>query len=196
MSEKAFESLAAALTNPLSRNPQGPGENVVPLNLTGQAAPANPPAQAPAKRLDPPSSSHPDWSSTVQLIHEAHEAMRISDERVEELEAYLNDVIAQAQDEVSHLTKRAEAAERRAAAAERQAQEAEARAQDAENWLMHLHEVVVRSFGPILKNQPAAANASPRPSPPPAKAPLLRKTFSAMGSGTSERRSDYNPPVK
>jgi hypothetical protein len=132
----------------------------------------------------------------VQLIHEAHEAMRISDERVEELEAYLNDVIAQAQDEVSQLTKRAEAAERRAAAAERQAQEAEARAQDAENWLMHLHEVVVRSFGPILKNQPAAANAPPRPgsAPTPAKAPLLRKTFSATPPAAPERRSEYSPP--
>ncbi len=87
-------------------------------------------------------ASHRDWSATEHLIHEAREAMRISDYRVSELEDQLAQVIAEAREAVSKAVRRAEAAERQLAASE-------TRAIEAETWLHRIHDHLVRSFGSL-----------------------------------------------
>lgn len=75
-----------------------------------------------------------DWSSALDLIHEATAAIRISEERSSELEAELQRTVVQALERAKFL-------EAQIAVAENRAMLAEQRASDAEEWLARLHEV-------------------------------------------------------
>lgn len=80
-----------------------------------------------------------DWSSALDLIHEATAAIRISEERQSELEEELQRTLSQA-------VERARFLEAQVAAAESRAELAEKRASDAEDWLARLHDAVVEGF--------------------------------------------------
>ncbi|NEU10624.1 hypothetical protein G3T14_00585 [Methylobacterium sp. BTF04] len=80
-----------------------------------------------------------DWSSALDLIHEATAAIRISEERQSELEEELRRTVVQA-------VERARFLEAQVAAAENRADLAEKRASDAEEWLGRLHDAVVDGF--------------------------------------------------
>ena len=80
-----------------------------------------------------------NWSSTLDLIHEATTAIRISEERAAELEIELKRTVAQA-------IERERLLEQKVAATEARAELAESRASDAEEWLARLHDAVVTGF--------------------------------------------------
>ena len=80
-----------------------------------------------------------DWSASLDLIHEATEAIRISEERSSELEQELERTAARA-------LERAETLEAQLAAAQNRAELAERRAAEAEEWLARLHDAVVAGF--------------------------------------------------
>lgn len=87
-----------------------------------------------------------DWSSALDLIREATEAINISEERVIDLEAQLQQVTTNASEEMRELNVKILAAERRAQKAEERARAAEARANEAETWLVRIHDAVLNGF--------------------------------------------------
>ena len=84
-------------------------------------------------------SGRRDWSASLDLIHEATAAIRISEERSSELEHELERTALRAQE-------RAESLEAQLAAAQNRAELAERRAAEAEEWLARLHDAVVAGF--------------------------------------------------
>lgn len=106
-----------------------PVENLVPLKPVPDA-PQVDEAVAPDRR---------NWSSTLDLIHEATAAIRISEERSSELEKELRVTVAQA-------IEREQVLEGKLAKSETRAELAEKRASEAEEWLARLHEAVVAGF--------------------------------------------------
>lgn len=114
-------------------------ETLVPLKQVADEAPANEPG--PAQRRN--------WSSTLDLIHEATTAIRISEERTTELENELQRTVAQA-------IEREQSLEGRLAQSLVRAELAEKRASEAEEWLARLHDAVVTGF----------TRATPEPTPP------------------------------
>lgn len=104
-----------------------------------------------------------DWSSTTHIIEEVHQAMRISSERIADLEDRLAAVIRQAKDEIAQLTIRAESAEKQLGEVEAELTDTRFRADDAESWLERIHSQIVTSFTPILNPGAGDFNAvSPR----------------------------------
>ena len=87
-----------------------------------------------------------DWSSALDLIREATEAISISEERVADLEAQLHQVTTTANEEMRDLNVKIAAAERRAQKAEERARTAETRANEAETWLVRIHDAVLNGF--------------------------------------------------
>ena len=87
-----------------------------------------------------------DWSSALDLIHEATAAIRISEERSVDLEQELERVTAQAQERARLLEAQVAAAERRTEKAEERIRLAEKRASEAEAWLARLHDAIVAGF--------------------------------------------------
>ncbi|WP_375408706.1 hypothetical protein [uncultured Methylobacterium sp.] len=87
-----------------------------------------------------------DWSSSLDLIHEATEAIRISEERAADLEQELDRVTAQGQERARLLEAQVAAAERRTEKAEERTRMAEKRASEAEAWLVRLHDAIVAGF--------------------------------------------------
>ncbi len=87
-----------------------------------------------------------DWSSALDLIHEATAAIRISEERSGDLEQELERVTAQAQERARLLEAQVAAAERRTEKAEERTRMAEKRASEAEAWLARLHDAIVTGF--------------------------------------------------
>jgi len=120
-----------------------------------------------------PAGSQRDWSSALDLIREASEAIRISEERAADLEDQIRQLTAQAGDEIRSLEARIAAGERRLIKSEERAAAAEARAEHAEGWLTRLHDAVVGAF-----TRPQGRDAAPpvaaaevvEDTPPPAQA--------------------------
>lgn len=116
-----------------------PVETLVPLKQVSDTAPFREPATAERR----------NWSSTLDLIHEATTAIRISEERTSELEQELKRTVAQA-------IEREHALEGRLAQSEARAELAEKRASEAEEWMARLHDAVVAGF----------TRSAPEPMPP------------------------------
>lgn len=93
-----------------------------------------------------PSAPTRDWSSAIDLIHEASEAIRISQERSVDLETQLEQVMAQATNEVQRLNAQIVAGEQKLAATEERLRNTEARALEAEGWLVRLHDAIFTAF--------------------------------------------------
>lgn len=94
-----------------------------------------------------------DWSFALDLVRETSEVVRMSEERVLELEIEIQELSAKASEGLRHLQAELQAGERRwagseerARLAEARAKEAEARAKDAEMWLDRLGEAIIGSF--------------------------------------------------
>jgi chromosome segregation ATPase len=147
-----MQSLSAETSNLIealrSLNPTATGETsggkVVPLPL---ATPE--PAGA--------ASSGRDWTSAIELVNEARQAIRIGEERARTLEAEVKQLTNEAAEEIRKLqqelqqrTRELEESQRREAALEKRAAEAELRATDAEAWLGRLHDSVIDAFKPLV----------------------------------------------
>jgi hypothetical protein len=87
-----------------------------------------------------------DWSAALDLVHNAAEAIRVTEERAEAMESRAQTLAERATEELQAAALRIQAAEARAKAAEARAQEAEARAKDAEAWLARLHDVIIEEL--------------------------------------------------
>jgi hypothetical protein len=106
-----------------------------------------------------------ELSSAVELVQEASEAIRISEQRVEELEAQFDQYALESTDEIRRLNAELQASEQRlmhaeerlrqtehrAQQAESRASQAESRAAQAEAWLVRLHDAVQSGFGPLQR---------------------------------------------
>jgi hypothetical protein len=107
-----------------------------------------------------------DFSSAIELVEEAREAIRIAEERNHDLERQLKKARDDAANDVEtmkHLQKasNSEINQLRAqvAAAESRAEQAERRAVDAEEWLCRLHDTVMNSLGRVV-GRPAFSRPS------------------------------------
>lgn len=137
-----------------ARADTAPGRIVSLLGLDSRSAPFG--AAAESKEVPPTQK----WSSAVDLIREASEAIRVGEERAAELEAQLEHVVAQADVEIRRLKQDISTGEQRLAKTEERARLAEARAQEAEEWLVRLHDAAVEAFGGgRLKPALASSNA-------------------------------------
>ncbi|KQP33778.1 hypothetical protein ASF49_07880 [Methylobacterium sp. Leaf104] len=119
----------------------------------GPAAPE--PGPQPASPNEAGIGRKRDWSASLDLIHEATAAIRISEERATELEQELERTVARA-------LERATALEAQVAAAQTRADLAERRAEEAEEWLARLHDAVVDGFT-RRPSQDESAPAAPAP---------------------------------
>lgn len=95
-------------------------------------------------------SAKRDWSAALELVREASEAIRLSEERATELEAKTQDLLERFRDELKTAQGRIAAAEKRAEEAEARAREAESRMQDAEDWLSRFHDAILDGFSAHL----------------------------------------------
>ena len=111
-------------------------DKVVSLVVPGAASPE---AAGPAASRD--------WSSALDLVREAGEAIRIAEERATDLQSQLHRVTAQATAEVRRLETQLANAAQLALKAEERARVAEQRAAEAEGWLVRLYDAVMTSFG-------------------------------------------------
>ncbi len=138
------ETADAQVAAPRLRRDEGDGglaglDKVLRFALTprDQAVEAPREREAPARR---------DWSAALDLVHDAAEAIRLTEERAQAMEARAQTLAERATEELQAAAMRIQAAEARARAAEARAQEAEARAKDAEAWLVRLHDVIVEEL--------------------------------------------------
>lgn len=100
------------------------------------------------------SGSGRDYSSALELIQEASEALRIAESRADELEAELQEIAAQASDVIRHLKEKVKAGEDEVGRSEQRVRAAETRASEAEAMLARFHDAIVSSFRPALENAP------------------------------------------
>lgn len=87
-----------------------------------------------------------EWSTALDLVQEASEAVRISEERITELEAEMQELAASVAEAVRRLETELGAGEQRCAMSEERARVADARASEAEAWLERLNSAVNASF--------------------------------------------------
>ena len=80
-----------------------------------------------------------DWSSAIDLVNEAFEAIRLADERAVAAENYHQQLVQHHKEQVKNLESRIQASEKRA-------ETAEARLKDAESWLARFHDTIVDGF--------------------------------------------------
>ncbi len=85
-----------------------------------------------------------DWAAAVDLINEAAEAVRISDERANSAERYSQELVA-------YYGEQAKTAEAKIAALEKRLEISEAKAREAEEWLVRFHDAIMAGFGSLLK---------------------------------------------
>jgi hypothetical protein len=84
-----------------------------------------------------------DWSSAIDLVNEACEAVRLAEERASTAERYSQQLNQYYAEQVKGLELRLQTAEKRAEAAN-------ARAAEAEEWLIRFHDAIVTGFKGVL----------------------------------------------
>jgi hypothetical protein len=84
-----------------------------------------------------------DWSSAIDLVNEACEAVRLAEERASTAERYSQQLNQYYAEQVRGLELRIQTAEKRAEAAN-------ARAAEAEEWLIRFHDAIVSGFKGVL----------------------------------------------
>jgi predicted nucleic acid-binding Zn-ribbon protein len=132
-------ALKPTVANP-GWQPRNRGENgikILELGAPGSGSPDSRLAGAPQR----------DWSSALDLIQEASEAIRLSEERSADLEAELREISAKSAETTRQLEGQLATVERRLAKMEERARAAEARANDSEAWLVRVNDSLVAAFG-------------------------------------------------
>jgi hypothetical protein len=87
-----------------------------------------------------------DWSSAIDLVNEACEAVRLAEERASTAERYSQQLNQYYAEQVRGLELRLQTAEKRAEAAN-------ARATEAEEWLIRFHDAIVSGFKGVLEQR-------------------------------------------
>ena len=96
--------------------------------------------------------------ATFELVKEACESIRISEERVAVLESELEQVSLQSRDDLRKMSARFAAAQEEIKTANARAKAAEARAVEAENWLTKINEAIRQGFGPHIRRTASLEN--------------------------------------
>ncbi len=116
--------------------PKARGDGARVLSLTA----AQPERGADPKRTEADRLPRRDYSAALNLIGEAQETLRLTEERTQELEAQIQEMaqlhreeLARAQTQITQLEHRAKLAERRA--------------DDAEGWLDRMNQAITTAFG-------------------------------------------------
>lgn len=112
-------------------------DKIVPLVVPG----------APGADPGPPPAASRDWSAALDLIRETGDAIKLAEDRANELQAKLDDVTAQAGHEIRQLEQKLASAAQLALKAEDRMRLAEQRAKEAEAWLARLYDAVMTSLG-------------------------------------------------
>ena len=115
-------------------------EKVLRLVLSGAGGPAGGDSGREEKSLQ-----KRDWSSAIDLVNEACEAVRLAEERASTAERYSQQLNQYYAEQVKGLELRLQTAEKRAEAAN-------ARAAEAEEWLIRFHDAIVTGFKGVLDN--------------------------------------------
>lgn len=163
MSEQAVKDAAPSAGNSIlmrawQANVARPGDKVINFSAAMSET-------ASAADGGAPSLPQRDWVSAIDLVQEAAEAIRISEERAVDLENQLRSVIGQAEEEVRQLQKTLAASQQMVSQAEDRARRAEARAKEAETWLVRIHDAVFTAFGSKAKPVPAEASDGEQDTP-------------------------------
>lgn len=165
MTDKAYTDAPASFRTSVDlRSRAGGGARPTDKIVSLSPRNADDPPPPGAERAAPAPTS--DWSSAIELIQEASEAIRISEARAEELEDQLDRLAEQASEEVSRLTAELAASDQRLATNEQRLLAAEAHAHEAEAWLVRLHDAIQSAFAP-LHRRPKAGQIADRPSEAP-----------------------------
>jgi hypothetical protein len=114
-------------------------EKVLRLVLSGAGAGA---AGGDSAREEKPLQKR-DWSSAIELVNEACEAVRLAEERASTAERYSQQLNQYYAEQVKSLELRIQTAEKRAEAAN-------VRAAEAEEWLLRFHDAIVTGFKGVL----------------------------------------------
>lgn len=106
---------------------------------------------------EPTPAGRRDWSSALDLIQEATEAIRLSEERVEELERQAEEQEIRTRAEYAALRDQLQLAQREIENAYARADAAERQAQEANEWLSRLNSAITQGFArsPSLKKPQA-----------------------------------------
>lgn len=80
-----------------------------------------------------------DWSSALDLVNEAFEAIRMAEERAIAAEDYHQQLIQHHKEQIKGL-------EQRLSATEKRAEVAESRSKEADAWLARFHDTIVDGF--------------------------------------------------
>lgn len=91
-----------------------------------------------------------DLAAALDLVHQAAESIRVTENRAQDMEARTRALADRATEELRLAESRIQAAEARARAFEERALQAEARAQEAEEWLKRIHDVIVEELPPRI----------------------------------------------
>jgi hypothetical protein len=84
-----------------------------------------------------------DWAAALDLINEACEAVKMSEQRAKDAESYNLSLVQSHSEQLKRAETRAQAAESRAEGAER-------RAAEAEEWLLLFHDTIVAGVKGVL----------------------------------------------
>lgn len=90
-----------------------------------------------------------DWAAALTLVQEAAEAIRLSEERVEELRRDADDQAQQHHADLTALHSQLLAAQREIEAANQRARAAEQRAAEANDWLTRLDDAISAHLGGV-----------------------------------------------
>jgi hypothetical protein len=106
-------------------------------------------SEADAERVeDRPVPEKHHLASALNIVYQAAEAARATEEHSRQVESRAQALIQRAIADVEAAEARIKAAEARAAAAESRAESAEARAREAEDWLNRIHTAIVEQLAP------------------------------------------------
>ncbi len=91
-----------------------------------------------------------EWAETLELVKEACDSIRISEERVALLEAELEQANLMSRSEIQNMAARLEAAKEEIQSANDRAEAMEFRAIEAEMWLGKINEALHEGFGAFV----------------------------------------------
>jgi uncharacterized coiled-coil protein SlyX len=96
-------------------------------------------------------ASDRNWTATLELVKEACESIRLSEERVASLEAELEQVSIRSRDDLKTMTARLMAAQEEVKSANSRVRTMELKLAEAEDWASKINKAVVDGFGPYVR---------------------------------------------
>lgn len=106
-------------------------------------------APAPAQSSTLSQTPRRDWAAALTLVQEAAEAIRLSEERNEELRREAEEQAQQHHSDLTALHGQLRAAQREIEAANQRARAAEQRASEANDWLTRLDDAITANLGAV-----------------------------------------------